>query len=200
MINIHNKTLKDLEFNTVLQQVSELCITPLGHSKALEILPINIKEDLILSLMFVNEYLASFYNDNRIPNHGFDDINKELKLIRIENTFLEVSSLKKIVAISLTTNEIVKFLKKFEDYYPSLNHYACHIEVTTNIIDKVDSIVDRFGDIKDDASALLLSTRQTINKLKGKINQSFASALNLSLIHISEPTRQDTRSRIPSSA
>ena len=47
MINIHNKTLKDLEFNTVLQQVSELCITPLGHAKVLEVLPFNIKEDLI---------------------------------------------------------------------------------------------------------------------------------------------------------
>jgi DNA mismatch repair protein MutS2 len=178
MINIHNKTLKDLEFNTVLEQVSELCITPLGHAKVLEILPYKIKDDLVLSLQYVNEYLSSFYNDNRIPNHGFDDINKELKFIRIENTFLEVHSLKKLVSISLTTNEIVKFLKKFEDYYPYLNSYASHIEVTKEIIEKVDNIVDRFGDIKDDASALLLSTRQTINKLKGKINQSFASALN----------------------
>ena len=178
MINIHNKTLQDLEFNTVLEQVSELCITPLGHAKVLEISPFKIKDDLVLSLQYVNEYLSSFYNDNRIPNHGFDDINKELKFIRIENTFLEVHSLKKLVSISLTTNEIVKFLKKFEDYYPNLNSYACHIEVTKEIIEKVDNIVDRFGDIKDDASALLLSTRQTINKLKGKINQSFASALN----------------------
>ena len=178
MINIHDKTLQDLEFNTVLEQVSELCITPLGHAKVLEISPFKIKDDLVLSLQYVNEYLSSFYNDNRIPNHGFDDINKELKFIRIENTFLEVHSLKKLVSISLTTNEIVKFLKKFEDYYPNLNSYACHIEVTKEIIEKVDNIVDRFGDIKDDASALLLSTRQTINKLKGKINQSFASALN----------------------
>ena len=89
MINIHNKTLQDLEFNTVLEQVSELCITPLGHAKVLEILPFKIKDDLVLSLQYVNEYLSSFYNDNRIPNHGFDDINKELKFIRIENTFLE---------------------------------------------------------------------------------------------------------------
>lgn len=178
MINIHNKTLQDLEFNTVLEQVSELCITPLGHAKVLEILPFKNKEKLVLSLQYVNEYLASLYNDNRIPNHGFDDINKELKFIRIENTFLEVHSLKKIVSMSLTANEVVNFLKKFEDYYPFLNRYASQIEVTKEIIEKVDSIVDRFGDIKDDASVLLLSTRRTINKLKGKINQSFSSALN----------------------
>ncbi|MGB1307837.1 MAG: endonuclease MutS2, partial [Oceanihabitans sp.] len=37
---------------------------------------------------------------------------------------------------------------------------------------------DRFGDIKDEASILLFEIRQSINKLKGKINGSFTSALN----------------------
>ena len=178
MINIHKKTLQDLEFATVLQQVSELCITPLGYTKAMQIIPFKTKEELHIELNYVNEYLSSFYNDNRIPNHGFDDIIKEIKLLRIENTFLEVHSVKKIVSISLTTNEIIKFLKKFEDYYPNLNNKASHIELTKAIIEKVDTIVDRFGDIKDDASPLLRELRQSINKLKGKINQSFASALN----------------------
>ncbi|MDX1773683.1 endonuclease MutS2 [Oceanihabitans sediminis] len=178
MINIHKKTLQDLEFSTVLQQVSELCITPLGNAKALEIRPYKTKEELQLALKLVNEYLASFYNDNRIPNHGFDTVEKELKLLKIENTFLEIYSLKKIAIISSTSNEIVKFLKKFEEYYPNLNEYASHIEITKEIIEKVDANVDRFGDIKDEASALLYDIRQNINKLKGQINQSFTSALN----------------------
>ena len=178
MINIHNKTLQDLEFTSVLQQVSELCITPLGHTKALLIEPFKTKEELHLALNFVNEYLATFYNDNRIPNHGFDDISKELKLLRIENTFLEVHSLKKLVSISLTANEIITFLNKFEEYYPNLKTYASNIEVTKALIEKVDSIVDRFGDIKDEASTLLYEIRQSMNKLKGKINQSFSTALN----------------------
>ena len=179
MINIHEKTLQDLEFQTVLKQVSELCVTPLGHEKALEILPFKTKEDLVVSLNLTNEYLSSYYNDNRIPNHGFDAITKELKLLRIENTYLEVHSLKKIVAISITTNAIVNFLNKFEEYYPDLNNYASHIEITKIIIEKVDAIVDRFGDIKDNASALLFDLRQSINKIKGKINSSFSSALNM---------------------
>lgn len=178
MIHIHEKTLKDLEFPAVLQQVSEHCITALGNEKALQIEPYKTKEALIIALKLTNEYLSSFYNDNRIPNHGFDPISKELKLLRIENTYLESHSLKKLIAISSTTNAIVIFLKKFEVYYPTLNHHASHIEVTKVIIDKIDQIVDRFGDIKDNASALLLELRQSINKIKGKINASFTSALN----------------------
>lgn len=179
MIHIHQKTLQDLEFQTVLKQVSELCITPLGHEKALEISPLKTKEKLLFALQLTHEYVASFYNDNRIPNHGFDAITKELKLLNIENTFLEVHGLKKIVAMSTTVNDIILFLKKFEEYYPNLYEFASPIEVTKLLIEKVDAIVDRFGDIKDSASPLLHDLRQSINQVKGKINASFSSALSL---------------------
>ena len=178
MITIHEKTLQDLEFSTVLQQVSELGVTHLGNQKALAITPYSNKETLLFSLQLTHEYVSSYYNDNRIPNHGFDAITKELQLLNIENTFLETHSLKKLITISLTVNEIIKFLKKFDEYYPNLNRYASNIEVTTVIIEKIDAIVDRFGDIKDNASPLLSQLRQSINKLKGKINSSFSSALN----------------------
>ena len=178
MINIHDKTLQDLEFDIVLQQVSEYCVTSLGTDFALQISPFKTKEELQFELHLTNEYLSSFYNDNHIPNHGFEVITKELKLLKIENTYLEVHSLKKLVAISLTTNEIVNYLKKFAEYYPSLHDYASHIEVTKAIIEKVDAIVDRFGDVKNNASSLLNELRKSINLIKGKINQSFTSALN----------------------
>ncbi len=178
MINIHDKTLKDLEFFTVLQQLSEHCITPLGNEQVLAITPYKTKEELLNALQLTNEYVSSFYNDNRIPNHGFDTITKELKLLNIENTYLEVHALKKIVSISITVNDIITFLKKFEEYYPGLCAYASHIEVTKVIIENVDAIIDRFGDIKDNASDLLYELRQSIHKIKGKINASFSSALN----------------------
>jgi len=178
MINIHKKTLQDLEFSTVLQQVSEYCITDLGKAKVQEITPYKKKETLLASLNLTHEYVSSFYNDNRIPNHGFDPITKELQLLNIENTYLETPSLKKLVSISLTVNEILKFLKKFEEYYPNLHKYTSHIPITKELIEKVDTVVDRFGDVKDSASPLLSKLRQSINTLKGKINSSFSSALN----------------------
>ena len=179
MIHIHEKTLRDIEFPTVLKQVSELCVTPLGNESALQIEPLKTKGDLLYALKLTNEYLSSFYNDNRIPNHGFDAISKELKLLKIENTYLEVHSLKKITSISSTVNEIVVFINKFKDYYPTFADFTSNIEVTKAIIEKIDTIVDKFGDVKDNASPLLSELRQSINNIKGKINQSFISALNM---------------------
>ncbi|WP_299128358.1 DNA mismatch repair protein MutS [uncultured Winogradskyella sp.] len=178
MIQIHEKTLKDLEFFTVLDQISTHTITAIGKAAVLALRPMEVEAQLMRELDYVNEYLSSFDNDNRIPNHGFDALDKELKLLHIDNTYLEVTSFQKLVSISLTVNSILKFLNKFKEYYPKLEKYSNHIEVTTAIIDQVDLVVDRFGDIKDDASQQLAQLRQEIGKLKGKINSSFSSALN----------------------
>ena len=177
MIHIHDKTLKDLEFFTVLEQVSEQTITALGKEAVLALRPIEVETQLIRELDYVSEYVSSFDNDNRIPNHGFESISKEIKLLSIENTYLEVSGLQKLVSISQTSNTLVKFFEKFKDYYPKLHQYSQHIEITTAIVEQVDAVVDRFGDIKEDASEQLSRLRQEISKLKGKINSSFSSAL-----------------------
>lgn len=177
-INIHQKSLDDLEFSTVLEQLSEHCITQLGKASALDITPFANSEVLLRELEYTNEYLSSFDNDNRIPNHGFDDLNKELKILNIENTYLEVPSLQKLVSTSLTVNSILKFLEKFKEYYGSLHQLARPIESTTTIIEQVDIVVDSFGDIKDSASPALATLRKSIGQLRTKINTSFASALN----------------------
>ena len=163
MNGIHKKTLEDLEFPMVLQQVSELCITALGNHEAQNIAPMRSNEQLMVALNHTNEYLSSFYNDNRIPNHGFDSIAKELKLLKIENTYLDIHGLKKIASISLTTNTIIIFLNKFKEYYPTLNDFASKIEVTKILIEKVDNIIDRFGDIKDYFRRPLAKKHYTIN-------------------------------------
>ena len=177
-INIHQKTLDDLEFNTVREQLSEHCITSLGKQMALNILPFTEVDVLKRELSYTNEYLSSFDNDNRIPNHGFEDLNREIKLLNIENTYLEVPSLQKIISISLTVNTILKFLKKFKEYYANLYQLSSSIENTTTIIEQVDAVVDRFGDIKDNASPALSVLRKSIGGLRSKINTSFSSALN----------------------
>ena len=178
MINIHEKTIQDLEFNTVLQHIEQYCVTDLGKIEVLKIIPFKTKTELTYALNLVNEFVASFENDNRIPNHGFDDISETLKFLGIENSVLDIKEFRKIASISDTTNILIKFFAKFEEYYPTLNQEAVQITYTTAIIEKIGSVIDRFGEVKNDASELLFSLRKSINSLQGKINSSFASALS----------------------
>lgn len=178
MSKIHSKTLQDLEFPTVLEQLSARCNTELGKERAMGIVPLSHEEDIQGVLGQTSEYLSSLVSDNRIPNHGFDSINGELKLLKIENTTLEISGFRRIGNICKTVIEHKKFFKKFKEYFPLLFGATEEIQINTEIPTHIDSVIDRFGEIKDNASDKLLNIRQEINQVKGKINQSFASALN----------------------
>ncbi|RKT00667.1 DNA mismatch repair protein MutS [Flavobacterium sp. 123] len=177
MISITEKTLQDLQFPTVLETISAICNTDIGKQKALEITPFKDKETLMKALMQTSEYLSSFQNNNAIPNHGFDAITHEIKFLAIEDSFLEVGSFRKIATISATVNFLLNFFKKFDDYYPNLNSRALQVEMTKDIISMVDEVVDKYGEIKDNASPDLLNIRRNMNAVRGKVNQSFGVAL-----------------------
>ena len=178
MISITEKTLQDLEFNTVLETIASRCNTDIGEEKAMAITPFKNKEELLINLKQTSEYLSSFSNNNAIPNHGFENINYELKFLAIEDSFLEVGSFKKIANLSETAITLIQFLKKFEDYYPNLHKKASQIDVVKLIIQRIDEVVDKFGIIKDNASPDLVDIRRNINVVRGKINQSFGMALS----------------------
>ena len=177
MQSIHPKTLQDLEFPTVLQQVSARCNTELGKESALGIEPFSNKEVLFEILGQTSEYLASFSNDNRIPNHGFDHINHELKLLSIENTTLEIQGFRKIGNICKTVTIHQKFFKKFKEYYPLLFKKAEELEPNPEVPSAIDGVIDKFGEIKNNASEELRHIRRQIGEVRGKINQSFGAAL-----------------------
>ena len=178
MIKITEKSLADLEFPVVREQISELCVTDPGKAKALEITPYKNYKKTYFGLHQTNEYVSSKMQESPIPNHGFDQINNELKLLNIEETILEVSGFRKIAGLSETVNTQIRYFNKFQQIYPNLHQTVSEIEYTTVLIDQINKIVDRFGEIKDDASPLLQSLRRKINSIKGQINGSFNSALS----------------------
>jgi DNA mismatch repair protein MutS2 len=177
MVNINEKTINDLQFPTILETLSSICNTDIGKEKALEIKPFKEKEELMESLLQTSEYVSSFQNNNAIPNHGFEVINHEIKFLSIEDSFLEVGSFRKIANISITVNTLLLFLKKFEEYYPNLNKRAIKVEYTKEIIALIEDVVDKYGEIKDNASVDLLNIRRNMNTVRGKVNQSFGIAL-----------------------
>jgi DNA mismatch repair protein MutS2 len=177
MISITEKTLQDLEFSTVLDTISTSCVTEIGKQKAIEIKPFNDKEALMEALLQTSEYVSSFQNNNALPNHSFESIATELKFLAIEDSFLEVGGFRKIANLATTTIFMLNFLKKFNDYYPHLNQKASQLIITKEINQKIDNVVDKYGEIKDNASPVLLDIRRNMNSVRGKVNQSFGVAL-----------------------
>lgn len=178
MISISEKTLQDLQFYTLLETISSLCNTEIGQQKALAIKPFSSEEQIYNSLQETSEYIASFHNNNAIPNHGFDAISAEIKLLKIENSTLETISFKKIADLSANTNILLQYFAKFAEYYPKLAIKSSQIEITKAIVNEINFVLDKYGEIKDNASINLLEIRKNINIVRGKVNQSFGVALN----------------------
>lgn len=178
MIKITQKTLEDLEFPVVVHAVEARCNTEKGKQLAKTLSPIPTTELLFQELGRTSEYLSSFENENRIPNHGFEAIDKELRLLAIENAIIEIGGFSKISGICTTMVLHHKFFKKFKDYYPLLCQFSEQFESTPWIPDQISEVIDNFGLIRDSASVDLKQIRISIQQVRAKINQSFGGALS----------------------
>lgn len=177
MIRIDHKTLSDLEFPSVLLHVSEYSITELGKEAVLAIVPFSSEEAISPELHRTREFMASFENDNTIPNHGFDSISKELRLLEIENSSLEIIGFRRILSVTETTKALLKFFQKFEEFYVYLQAFSSEVNYSEDISEEIKQKIDRYGQIRDDASPQLAAIRRRLNVVKGQINSSFAKAL-----------------------
>lgn len=177
-VNISEKTLDDLEFDHILERIKTYCISDLGRIAVKRILPFEKTATLFIELKKTDEYLTSFANDNRIPNHYFDDISEEINLLNIENSYIIPENLLKVLNTTNTVNEELKFFKNFKEIYPVLFDHSREIELTTIISDYISKVITPFGEVDDKASAKLKNLRKEILEVRGHINDSFSRALS----------------------
>ena len=175
---IPKKTLEDLEFDIVVENVLTYCVTSHGKEKLNSLKPSIEFDQINFSLDLVSEYLSSLDNDNNFPNHFFESISKEIKIIQILNSQLEIDSFRKIKTVVELTILHIKFLKKFKSYYVNIYELTKDLDVVKEIVQEINSVIDKYGFIKDNATNDLLNIRNNINSTKSKIRQSFSSALN----------------------
>ncbi len=178
MTHITDKTLQDLQFDTVLTDIAALCQTEMGAEKASVIRPYAASEDCMVALGQTSEYVSSFENGNAFPNHNFDAVGPELKFLAIDDSFLEPPAFLKMATLSETVNQLLVFLKKFSEYYPHIAARSASVELTKDIVNAIGAVVDKYAEVKDNASPVLLELRKEINMVRTKVNQSFGQALS----------------------
>ena len=154
---IPNKTLEDLEYIEVLNQCAKFAITQLGKDAIQKLQPSVDTELIEKQLKSVSEFKSSFDN---------------------ENSVLAISSFRNMATNTETTNKLIKFLIKFQAYYPTLYEFSNNISIENDIIPAIERVIDRFGEIRDKASDNLFSIRKKLQQLRGKISSSFNKSLS----------------------
>ena len=178
MSYIPKKTLEDLEFYDVLNQISKHAKTLIGKEQCHNIRPFDqCDENLLNSLDHVSEYRSSFDNENIIPDHFFNDFSNCFKLLEIENSILPIEVFKNISSASETVNNLLSFFKKFKNYYSKIFLLGKEIEINKEIKKTINDIIDPFDEIRDNASEKLKSLRNKIKSVQKEIGQSFQETL-----------------------
>ncbi len=176
-MSITEKTRTDLEFHLVLDQVKTHALSDLGIAEIQNIHPFSDVSLCVHSLKKVAEYVSSFENQNRIPNHSFYDVNKVIHLLGIENTFVEPKALIEVSANIQMLKDLAKFLKKFKDLYPVLQEVSKRIPIADDIREFINSKITKYAEVSDKASPVLQEIRVGISKISGQIGISFNRAL-----------------------
>ena len=178
MKKISEKSITDLEFDIVLQQAAERCSTELGRKALIDLRPYTSLSRVQIEIERVNEYNSSFGSEHNIPNHGFESIDKALGLLAIENSKIEIDLFQHIAHLAKTTQTLVRFFKKTKLFFPNLYKFGEDIPIEKSIPSEVDRVIDRFGEIRNQASDSLAVIRKQMDQVRGKISQSFGSAMS----------------------
>lgn len=176
-MQILDDDLKELEFPQLLEQIAPLAYCPLVSEKILALFPLPF-EKAKTALEKTSEYLRSFESGNLIPFGEYGDILQELRVIEIENYRLDAPSFIKIKTIAEQVLRIQKYLLTFKETFPILSSEIEKIPYEKEIVLKIDRVFNRFGEIKNEASALLKELRGEIQNAEKAISQNFNRALS----------------------
>lgn len=175
-VYINKEDLKELEFPQLLAEIAPFAYSPKTKEKIHQLLPMGIDE-AELALKKTAEYLSSFESSNAIPFDEYEDIDNELKLMLIENYRLENSAFIKIKTLTEQIGRLQKFFPTMPDTFPQLLQEVSVLEFKKEIIDKVDKVFNRFGEVKSEASPILKGLRTEMQHAKKAIQENFNRAL-----------------------
>lgn len=170
---VDQQTLQDLEFNEVREWLLEFAEQPTARKRIGELAPYNSFDCVELELKKTKEFHSIREEGEPLPAIDFEEIDKEIRLLPVENASISLEGFYKIRTVSDLTNRILYFFDKREKEYPLLSAQLEHVYYTKDIIELIDKVFDRNGKVRDDASPALASIRQSIKQLRTKINRNF---------------------------
>ena len=196
-------------FDEIRTLLKTQCLSTLGKEKVDEI---TFSDDAVT----INEWLQQTREFRRLqqetenfPLNYFFDVRESITRIRLENTHLEEDELFDLRRSLETITGIVNFLNKNEgdeenpEYpYPALHRLAKDVLTFPAILRRIDSILDKFGKIKDSATMTLAGIRHDMAQTEGSISRTLYTILHAAqrdglVDKDAAPTMRDGRLMIP---
>ena len=192
-------------FDKVRLLVSDKCLSPLGKER---VAAMSFSTDYAFisnELDLVDEFVKIQQGETDFPANYFFDVRYSLKRIRPEGTWMDEKELFDLKRSLQTIHDIIRFFQPDEDEeikYPALTALAGDILVFPQLVGRIDTILDKFGKVKDSASPELQTIRREMTITMSNISRNLQSILRAAQSEgVVEkdvtPTMRDGRLMIP---
>lgn len=115
--------------------------------------------------------------EEEFPGDHYADARPFLSKIRIEGLYLDVAELVALKGSLESLTVIVRFFNGKNETYPCMSRKAGEIRIFPYILQRLDTIVSKYGTIKDNASSELNEIRRSILKKQSGISRRMQSLL-----------------------
>jgi DNA mismatch repair protein MutS2 len=173
MNGFDRQTLHDLEFVQIREWLTAYSIGETAQQRLADLEPSNDFPLVEQALQRVNEFKTIRTDGESFPSLDFDELLPEIKLLPIKNAVLQQEGFVRIVRASDLVNSLLHFFDKRSQDFPELTALLTNVYHTRELIDSIEKVFDRKGQIKDDASPELARIRQQIGVLRNQINRNF---------------------------
>ena len=192
-------------FDKVRLLVSDKCLSPLGKERAAAMSFSTDYAFISNELDLVDEFVKIQQGETDFPANYFFDVRYSLKRIRPEGTWMDEKELFDLKRSLQTIHDIIRFFQPGEDEeikYPALTALAGDILVFPQLVGRIDTILDKFGKVKDSASPELQTIRREMTITMSNISRNLQSILRAAQSEgVVEkdvtPTMRDGRLMIP---
>ncbi len=177
MSGFDQQTVHDLEFQEIRNWLINFAIGSSAKQRLENLSPSNDFDAIEIELMRLNEFKQIRTIGESFPALDFEELQTELKLLPVNNAVLPQEGFVRITRASELVNSILVFFNKRTQDYPYLFKLLKSVYFTRELIESIEKIFDRRGNIKDDASPELATIRQKINRIRNQINKNFEKEL-----------------------
>ena len=166
-------------FDSVRSLIDEKCAGSWGVEEAEKISFSNDFDTIVASLTLINEMMSLITDSNALPVPVVIDLRQQFADTKAEGTFLETKDLIALKKNISTLRDLVKFISDADpNRFPSLINFVKDTFTFANIENRIDSIINRFGDVKDNASPNLAQIRRDIIISQNSVSKIMRSVLN----------------------
>lgn len=150
-------------FDRIRQLLSDNCLSPMGHEIVNMVRFQTDRESIVFNISAIWEFQQLLRFEDNFPSEHYYKVTDCLNKIRIAGSFPEVHEVFDLKRSLETVKSILGFFKKKEDNsYPVLRSICSKIKIYPYVLDSLDRIIDKNGNIKDNASTRLREIRSDI--------------------------------------